>query len=238
VPRLKLKLTPLENFSWSEMNQGHLVGLMWSIIRDTPFGVLHDQRGYKFFTFSEIFPFGDFHEGEPKYIIVSSPDRSFISALKDAISDGLIRRIGAHPVAVEVDKTFRLKPSSAWESGSPVVVRFNDGSYWSPRKGHGFTHFVQKLTQNALEKYRAYYGESLDLPGPIFEGYSLMKSVAHSFWKKNGDRVLIIGSKWRFKLPPFWKEYKKLYSFIMDVGLGEKNAMGYGFVNPLRGGKG
>ena len=236
--RLKLRLTPFEDFAWSEVNQGLLVGLVWNIIRETPYAKLHDQKGFKFFTFSELFPFGDFKGEEPKYLILSSSDKNFIEVIKERLADGVVLRLGQHPVLVEPEKSFKLRVSPEWQTGSPVVLRKPDDTYWTPRKGDTLAHFIIKLTRNAVEKYRAFYGEKIELPGPLFERYELVKSVAHSFWKSDGNRVLIIGSKWNFGLPPYWKEYKKFYAFIMEAGLGEKNSMGYGFVNPVRGGRG
>ena len=236
--RLKLRITPLEDFAWEEINQGLLAGFVWNLLRGTPYSRLHDQRGFKFFTFSEIFPFGNFREWEPKYLILSSPDKNFVSTVRERLLEGTVMRIGQHRVVVEPEKVFKLKVGATWQTGSPIVLRKFGDVYWNPRKKDMLAPFIVKLTRNAIEKYRAFYGEEVELPGPLFEKYELLKSVAHSFWKKDGNRVLIIGSKWNFGLPPYWKEFRKFYAFVMDSGLGEKNSMGYGFVNPVRGGGG
>ena len=235
MPRLKFAITPEENFTFSELNQGLLVGFIWNLLKGTPYERLHDQRGFKFFTFSELFPFGDFEERAVKHLVISSPDESFIKALEERLEEGLVARLGSHPVRVEVERAFRLPVRSRWETGSIVVLRKEDGRYWVPNKDE-FGLFVEKLTRNSIEKYRAYTDKEVELPFPLFEEYELVKSVAHSFRKRTGDKVLIIGSKWRFTLPKGWKRYKEFYQFLMDVGLGEKNAMGYGFVNPMKGG--
>ncbi len=233
--RVKIAITPEESFAWSEINQNLLVGLVWNVLRGTEYEILHDQRGFKFFTFSEIFPFGDFQEGVTKHIIISSPDRKFVETVADRIGNGFSARLGAHPVVLSVEKTFRLKPKRVWETASPVVVRKDDRQYWREDKDT-LGEFVQNITENAVAKYRAYYGEDFELPTPLFEGYEFLKGVVHSFRKSNGNKVMIIGSKWRFTLPAGWTEFRRFYWFLMDCGIGEKNAMGYGFVNPVKRG--
>ncbi|WP_297065841.1 CRISPR-associated endoribonuclease Cas6, partial [Thermococcus sp.] len=45
----------------------------------------------------------------------------------------------------------------------------------------------------------------------------------------------VIGSNWELlekeRIKP---EERRFYRFIMDAGLGEKNSLGFGFLNPLR----
>lgn len=235
--RAKIAITPEESFAWSEINQNLLLGLVWNILRGTPYEKLHDQRGFKFFTFSELFPFGDFRQKEPKYMIISSPDERFIQTVAEKIGDGFKAKLGSHPVTLHAEKVFKLRVSSTWESASPVVVREDDGTYWREDKDT-LGEFTRLLEKNALAKYEAYHGEQLQLEAPLFERYEFMKAVVHSFRKRTGEQVLIIGSKWRFGLPKGWRKYRKFYEFLMDCGIGEKNAMGYGFVNPVRRGGG
>ncbi len=229
---------PDEDFSWSEINQNLLVGFVWSLLRGTEYEKLHDQRGFKFFTFSELFPFGDFRREEPKYLIVSSPDPRFVSTLARRAEEIQTARLGTHPLQVRVDKVFRLRARSEWLTGSPVVVRRDDGRYWR-EDADTLGVFIEKLTQNAVAKYRTYTGDqTFGIDGPLFEELTFVKGVVHSFWKRGGQRVLVMGTKWRFRLPSGWRRYRPFYEFLMDCGLGEKNAMGYGFVNPVGGGRG
>ena len=47
--------------------------------------------------------------------------------------------------------------------------------------------------------------------------------------------LVIIGSVWylleKFEIS---EEMRRFYWFLMECGLGEKNSMGFGFVNPVR----
>ena len=235
--RLKINITPEEDFAWSEINQNLLIGLVWKTIQGTGYEVLHDQKGFKFFTFSELFPFGDFHRDEPKSIIISSPDSRFVEKIAEKIGDGYAARLGAHPVTLSAEKVFKIRPRSTWEAGSPVVVRLDNGRYWREDR-NTLGEFIRHVEENAIAKYRAYTGDqTFGIEVPLFERYEFIKGVVHSFRKGNGQRVMVMGSKWRFSLPRNWKKYKEFYSFLLDCGIGEKNAMGYGFVNPVMGGE-
>jgi len=52
---------------------------------------------------------------------------------------------------------------------------------------------------------------------------------------KGGKEFIIIGSVWylleKFEIS---EEMRRFYWFLMECGLGEKNSMGFGFVNPVR----
>jgi CRISPR-associated endoribonuclease Cas6 len=93
---------------------------------------------------------------------------------------------------------------------------------------------LNRLKENALKKYRAYYNEDLEFEENIFDRMVFRKEVAVNIYKK-GTRFVIIGSVWKmlekFEIKP---EYRKFYNFIMDCGLGEKNSLGFGFINPVK----
>ena len=53
--------------------------------------------------------------------------------------------------------------------------------------------------------------------------------------KKGKNKFLIIGTTWkRLEKFKYNRDERKLYRFIMDCGLGEKNSLGFGFLNPVR----
>jgi len=65
----------------------------------------------------------------------------------------------------------------------------------------------------------------------MLDSLILKKQVAVFIRKDQRDRR-IIGTKWIFEKIHYPKELRKFYKFILDCGLGEKNSMGFGFVNP------
>lgn len=53
---------------------------------------------------------------------------------------------------------------------------------------------------------------------------------------KQGVLFPVIGSNWELlEKERIKSEERRFYRFIMETGLGEKNSLGFGFLNPIRG---
>ncbi|MGC8558916.1 MAG: CRISPR-associated endoribonuclease Cas6, partial [Nitrososphaeria archaeon] len=137
---------------------------------------------------------------------------------------------------IEEIKQFRLKLSRIFTTSSPIVLYKNNltNEYFSFKRDGALDFFINRLKENALKKYRAYYNEDIEFEENIFDRLVFRKEVAVNIYK-NGVRFIIIGSMWKmiekFNIDP---AYKKFYSFLMDCGLGEKNSLGFGFINPVK----
>jgi CRISPR-associated endoribonuclease Cas6 len=89
------------------------------------------------------------------------------------------------------------------------------------------------LKENAVKKYEAFYGENVRIEGQIFDRLRFNKEVAVKN-VKSGREFIIIGSMWYLlELFELNDDLKQFYWFLMECGLGEKNSMGFGFVNPV-----
>ena len=71
------------------------------------------------------------------------------------------------------------------------------------------------------------------MKGNIFDRLKFKKEVAVTLRMDNTEFIMI-GTVWR-SLEKFNinRENGDFYRFIMDCGLGEKNSMGFGFINPI-----
>lgn len=228
--RIKLCITPKETFSSGAISHYHLVGLVWRILRNAGLSFFHRRAKYRPFTFSEIFPYGDFHVGEEKYLILSSPYCEIISLIAESLKEPKTMRLGVYKVSVKFEKVFDLPVRKVWFTGSPVVLREKNGRYWRI-KDSSLNTFLSRLEENVKNKLK--YFLDIDMKPPFFSGATFLKEVALSF-KRRMREILILGSKWYLHLPENWKEYQKLYKFVMDIGIGEKNGMGFGFINPVK----
>lgn len=61
---------------------------LYNLIRNTDFHHLHDPAGKSLsdkpiipFCFSNLFPYGDMHQGSEKTIVISSPDEKFLAII-------------------------------------------------------------------------------------------------------------------------------------------------------------
>jgi len=230
--RIKIALTPLSNFLCSEIQSYFIQGLIWNLTKGTEFSKYHDLPKFKYFCFSEIFPPTNFKEGEEKYFLISSPDRIFIKFLYSRLKELEYIKLGQYKFEIEISKPFSLKFKRRWITGSPIVLQVGRNVYWS-KKYHSLDLFLRRLKENALKKYNSFYNENLDFEEDIFDSFIPKKQVAIHLRKEQRE-ARIIGTKWIFEKRHYPKELRKFYKFILDCGLGEKNSMGFGFVNPVK----
>lgn len=210
--------------------------MIYSRLRGTSFEYVHDSKGFKFFTFSDIFPIGDLEQGKSKYLIISSPWEEFINILHDSFEDSREIRINNMEFNLGMIKKFSLKVTGKFITGSPIVLYRDNlkNEYFSFRRHGDFNFFITRLRDNAIKKYTSYYNHKINLNEPIFNRLVFKKEVVVQESKSN-KRFIIIGSVWKLlekrHIP---EELERFYNFIADCGLGEKNSLGFGFINPIR----
>lgn len=234
--RLILNFEPLEDFSYEEINKYMVQGLIYSLLKTTEFSEVHESKKFKFFCFSDIFPVSNFKSEEKKTILVSSPNKNFINALANSLQEKNNLKLGVRKIKITEFKKVNLKLKNKFISGSPIVLYKDNRKnlYFSFRREKNLNFFLERLKENALKKFNAFYSENYYLEENIFDKLKFKKEVSVKN-VKNTKRFTIIGSVWSL-LEKFHigKEDRKFYEFIMDCGLGEKNSLGFGFINPIR----
>lgn len=208
--RILLSLSPVEDFLYDSINKHTVQGFIYSLLRDTNFAEYHDSAKFKFFCFSDIFPIDDFKAGAEKHLLISSPNREFIEAIRGSLKAGQNFKLGGHEVKIRY-KVVQPKLSSRFISASPIVLYENNQQnlYYSFERNKDLNFFLQRLKDNAVKKYNAFYSEEYNLSENIFDRLIFRKETAAQI--KKGDA-----------------------EFIMDCGLGEKNSLGFGFINPMK----
>ena len=233
--RLLLKLRAEKFLPSSKVNKHTVQGLIYSLLYDTEFSGLHTKSGFKFFTYSDIFPSGDFYPHKEKTLIVSSPKPKFIQALYDNLRESRYVYLSDSPLRVAEVKKFKINVNGRFISGSPVVLQVDNKKniYFSFKRGNTIQQFLKMVKENALKKYNAYYNDELTLEEEIFDLLQYKKEVVIPV--KRGEKSFpIIGSVWSLLEKRIPKGYRKFYLFIAECGIGEKNSLGFGFLNVLR----
>ena len=233
--RLLLKLKPEKFLPWYKVNKHTIQGTIYFLLDDTEFSHIHSQNKFKFFTYSDVFPPGDFYPNKEKTLIISSPDRRFIETLYDKINEVSHLYLSDTPFKISSMKIFNLKPTGKFETGSPVVIQVDNkkGIYFSFTKKGNIRFFLERLKDNALKKYNAYYEDELEMKEDLFDILQFRKEVAVNI-KKQDKSFIIIGSVWSLLQKKIPRGYGKFYRFILDCGIGEKNSLGFGFLNVLK----
>ncbi|MGD0203444.1 MAG: CRISPR-associated endoribonuclease Cas6 [Candidatus Bathyarchaeia archaeon] len=246
--RVLVELKAKANCVYDLIYHHKMQGFIYELLRSSTYGDLHDKRGYKFFCFSNIFPSVDMHEGDMRHFLVSSPDEGLIGV----VAGGLEKlqhdkeRVNIGEMSFSVENTSVLAPkiggSCVLAAGTPIVVRIPKANYarygivppqdyeyvyW--RKQYHLETFVRQVEDSLFKKYNQYYGTRVEA-FPIFEQFTFQKQVCNHL-VLDGSEIKIFGTVWRFSFNSIDNDKRKFLQFALDVGLGELNSIGYGFMN-------
>lgn len=228
-----IKFEPKEFIKYSDIDKYTIQGFIYSLLKnDSSFSSLHDVSGFKFFNFSNIFPVCDFEKNSLKKLIISSPNGKIIKSIYNQLKDKSSFNLKNHKM--ELLKVMILKNNicSNFISSTPIVL-FEDNKnnkYYSFKQNPDFNFFFERLKDNAIKKYNAFYDDDFSLDSDLFTNFELAREVSVRV-TKNGNRFIVIGSLWRNLEFDLTSQNKDFYNFLFDSGLGEKNSLGFGFLN-------
>ncbi|MFW6117721.1 MAG: CRISPR-associated endoribonuclease Cas6 [Thermoproteota archaeon] len=249
--RVLIRLEAVKDCVYDLMYHRKLQGLLYGLLRDTPYSGLHDQEGYKFFCFSNIFPPRDVTEGNRRSLLVSSPDKELVKVFEGKFRDfqdkNVNLNIGEWSFQVDSVKTFDLSIGKSCKlvTGTPIVIRISENRfeqyhihpdkdyeyvYWKKRYPLGV--FIRQLEENLFKKYIQFHG-STEESFTVFQELKYRKQVCNHV-PIHGREVKMIGTLWEFQFHNLNKKQRKILKFGIDAGFGELNSLGFGFMNPLR----
>jgi CRISPR-associated endoribonuclease Cas6 len=232
--RLILKFRAEKNSEYDSVNKYTIQGFIYSLLHDTAFSNYHEVKGFKYFTFSNIFPVTNFQKDETMNLIISSPKQGFIMLLKEVLKNKNHFYLGKNRMLIDQVKIFKPHLERRFITSTPIVLYEDNikNRYYSIKNSNDFSFFLNRLKDNALKKYNAYNDLDYYFEDNIFDRFEFDREVAVRI-KKSDKMFLIIGSLWK-NLEKFNMDDKKFYKFILDCGLGEKNSLGFGMLNTLR----
>lgn len=222
-------------------------GFIYNLLKDTEFEYIHDKKYYKFFCFSNIFPLSaEMKKGDIKYLLVSSPNIRLIKViatkLKEIKHTSSIIDISGMKFIILGYKIFNSrfkKENLRLITATPIIIRIPrykyelygidskyDYIYW--RRDYPLELFINQLEDNLYKKYKIFYARDVDEKG-IINKLCLLKQVAINL--KVHKEYIVIGT-----LLEFWFDYvdddiARVLMFGIDCGFGERNSLGFGFIN-------
>ncbi len=233
--RVLLKLKPQRYAPFNKIGKHTIQGMLYANLIGTKYEYLHEKKGFKFFTFSDIFPAKDFYPGKIYNLIVSSPDAGLIRTWYNRFEKERYIYLSDVPFKISQVRIFNVPLKRSMVTGSPIVLYedSNKNIYFSFRRSNNISFFLSRLKDNALKKFNAYYDDEFQFDEEIFDRFSLKKEVAVKVTIEK-DSFDIIGSVWYLLGKGYIESgHEKFYKFVMDCGLGEKNSLGFGMVNPV-----
>ena len=120
----------------------------------------------------------------------------------------------------------RDKYCSKFITSTPIVL-FEDNKnnkYYSFKQNPDFNFFFERLKDNAIKKYNAFYDCDFSLDSELFTNFEFGREVSIRLTKDN-NKFIVIGSLCKnleFNLTSHDKDF---YRFLFENGLGEKNSL-------------
>ncbi len=152
---------------------------------------------------------------------------NFIEEIYPKLPDSNISLITGTPI------TIRIPASKYKEFGYESV--YENFTYW--RNEQPIDVFITQLKQNLLKKYAQYNTQSKEAYHNLIDIYKGVKMFDTLKFKKqiatkiyaNSIEQIVIGSMWEIEFNNHIN--KDLIRFALDAGLGERNSLGFGFMN-------
>ncbi|MHB8565530.1 MAG: CRISPR-associated endoribonuclease Cas6 [Nitrososphaerales archaeon] len=258
--RILLRLEPLDDMPYDNDYHYHMQAFLYSLIRDAGREDLHDSLGYKFFCFSNIFPYQmSFIKGREVNLLISSPDPAIVSGITGLVMSGKVEevKIGAMRFKISgLEGPFRINVDGQpvkLRSATPIIIRIPTSRYaeyeiqserpyvfW--RETIPLEAFVKQLRDNMEKKIVQYRSQEKALgyvakeheavPLPDVLSYRFVKIVSKPITVK-GEKQQVIGSLWELEFAPQSALEALNLEFAAESGFGERNALGFGFMNPI-----
>ena len=270
--RILLNLTPLAEHPYDNDYHYHVQGLLYSLMREAERNEVHDRIGYKYFCFSNLFPYrAMFLPGrEDARLLISTPDAGLANGLKGALEtrlkaggDARVLKVGGMKFGIRsFEGPFSL--SSEVQGGqpvrlraaTPVIVRIpkwrypeygieSERPYLYWRETIALEAFVKQLRDNMEKKIaqfksveaqaghiRGLGGEKAGVSLPEVISYRFVKVVSKPITVK-GERQQVIGSLWELEFVPQSSVEASNLEFAVESGFGERNSLGFGFMNMI-----
>jgi len=250
--RILIRLRARADTAYDNSYHHKLRGRIWRALEGTRYDEIHDENRPKPVAYSNPFPPGDMQEGDERTLLVASPDEELLAHVAADLQDDRELNIGEMPFTVE--DLSSLSPdvgepgtSGTLESGTGVLVRIppwrfdeygidsghDQAEFWRPE--HTMEPFVNQVEANLDRKHDLYCPEYLpgpsDVGGDLFDGYELIKTFALPVTPTQGERETWVLSKWRLDYTVRDDNHRRHLNLALDVGLGERNSLGFGFMN-------
>lgn len=191
----------------------------YSLLNDSGLSSIHEINCFKFYTFSLPIPI---EEGRiyKRGRIYSFNIRSISSELIMRMASSLAKGCKSFALEGKVCNVYRYKGIDKLISLTPVVITLQNGRYLTADESD---KIAESITNNAIRKYKAYYGESVECE--FISDYNIKNKRLIQIPYKN---TCIMGNKIDIEVRAD-ADSQKLAHLVAATGVGEKNSIGAGY---------
>lgn len=203
---------------------------------------VHDEIGFKYFCFSNLYPFRagkSFEKGQIVNLLISSPRKEVIYAIAGILTEKRPLQIGGYLFEIVGTNilTSGLLGGEILITATPINISiplemYEKYSIKSDKSGVHWTNkmplnaFVESLEHNSIHKYEKFFNLKFETNSPLFRSFKFKNFALVSY-----NKAKIAASYWELEPNNDIKEHQKLFNLIFDTGLGQRNGAGFGFVN-------
>lgn len=251
--RVLARLTARAETAYDNTYHHKLRGRVWRALRDTRFESRHETNDPPGFSYSNPFPPRDMEAGDNRTLLVASPNEELLAHVAADLLDDRELNIGEMPF--RVTDLSDLDPdvgepgtSGTLETGTGLLVRIppwrcdeygidhpggDTAVFWRPE--HTMEPLRNQLEMNLDKKHGLFMPDYLpgpsDVDGELFDEYELLKTFAIPVTVTEGEQQTFVLSKWRFGYTVRDDDHRRHLNLALNCGLGERNSLGFGFVN-------
>lgn len=253
VMRVLVRLHARADTKYQNDYHHKLRGRIWNALEGSKYDTGHDTNDPPGFAYSNPFPPRDMSEGDERTLLVSSPKEGLLSTVAADLRENPELNVGEMPFTV--DELSAIDPdvgepgtTGTIETGTGLLVRIppwrckeygidhpggDTAVFWRPE--HTVEPLRKQLEANLDQKHDLFAPDYLPGPsetnGDLFDGYELLKTFAVPLEVTQGEEMTYVLSKWRFEYTVRDDDHRRHLNLALDCGLGERNALGLGFVN-------
>lgn len=250
--RLALKLVARKDCVQDKENNSKFYtgmhGWIYDKIKGTEFSEIYSQRGFKPFCFSNLFNISNKRiEGGKDYnLIISSPNEMFMIALLSKINVPEEINLGEYSFRLTVYKPLGKMEIKRWEileSETIINICLNEnGKRKAITLSKNSDLFKEHLAKNLIKKYNQESKDKVEEDFNLFNN-TVIEEIGNSesaikidLVKDSDNWFNVIGARYRFKIGEINETQKRVLQLGYDLGFGERNTFGFGFMN-IKSGK-
>jgi CRISPR-associated endoribonuclease Cas6 len=245
--RVLFDLQAESDTSYDPEYHGQLRARIWDALRDTPY----DEHGAQTpgFAFSNPFPWGGLGEGDERHLLVASPREEQLAYITaDLIENPEVqagsmpfRVTDARPVDPDVGPPGTegvLETDTGVYAVTPPQYlddpdEYDDETFWRPEHGmEAFFDHVETQLQRNHDRFMPNGDPGpKEVDAPLFETYEMIKKYWLDVQLTEDTEWTVLVSKWRFPYRVRNDHHRRHLNLALDVGIGRRTPLGFGFLN-------
>jgi CRISPR-associated endoribonuclease Cas6 len=243
ILKLKSNKDVLQNKENNSKFYTGMHGWLYGKLNGTDFSDVYEQKDFKPFCFSNLFEISNerIEENKNYSLIISSPNEMFMIVLLSKINISEEINFGEYSFELMNYKPLGKKGieiGDILESETIVNICLNENG-----KRRAITLFKNpdlfkiQLSRNLIRKYNQYHEEKIEEDFDLFDNTNFeeiddSESAIRINLIKNSDNWFnVIGSRYKFNIGKINETQIKILQFCYDLGFGERNSFGFGFMN-------